>query len=102
MFELGGTFGWDESFKGKEEKQEAYIQNLNIPTHKNKSCFQFVDVFETLALIYVVNSEINKYKSKQLQEDEAEKLREKIQINLQNVEESKDFALSKTVAKKKQ
>ena len=77
---------------------------MNIPTHKNKTSFQFIDVFETLALLYVVNLEIKKYLEKQVKtakEEDTEKMREEIQLNLKNLEENEDLLLAKSVAKKK-
>ena len=101
MFELGGSFGWDSYYKDNPEKQTQFMKSLVIPTHRNKTCFQFVDVFETLALLYVVNMEMQKFidkASKEAQDEQA--LRNKIQLDLQKVENAGN-TLALTVAKKK-
>ncbi len=59
MFELGTPLGWDETMQFDEEAQDKFIEEMALETYQGGS-FGFLNVFENLALLVVVNSEMTK------------------------------------------
>jgi hypothetical protein len=42
-------------------KQQEYLAEVNLPKHNNQKDYQFMDVFENLALLMIVKKEVKDY-----------------------------------------
>ncbi|CDW81684.1 voltage-gated ion channel superfamily [Stylonychia lemnae] len=58
---LGEPLGWDDTFDFNYLKQINYLDEVNLPKYNAHTDYQFMDVFESLALLMIVKKEVRKY-----------------------------------------
>jgi len=61
LLSLGEPLGWDFTYLNNFEKQQEYLANVSIPVRNKGKNYQFMDVLENLALLMIVNKEIEEY-----------------------------------------
>ena len=54
MQNLGQPLGWDESYKNDLDKQNQFIDNINLPTYNNCTQYSFEDIIENLVMLSVI------------------------------------------------
>ena len=60
MIKLGKPLGWMEEYRNDFEKQDLFLEELNIPTYNEFADFLFYDVVQALVKVYLVNHEMRK------------------------------------------
>eukprot|EP00347_Sterkiella_histriomuscorum_P008485 403344914 len=58
---LGDPLGWDSSYEFNYLKQEEYLALVDLPKYNHHKDYQFMDVFENLALLMIVRKEVSDY-----------------------------------------
>ncbi len=53
--------GWDKSFEYNYLKQQEYLAEVNLPKYNKQKDYQFMDVFEHLALLMIIKKEVDEY-----------------------------------------
>lgn len=58
---LGEPLGWEEDYTFNYLKQLNYLDEVSLPKYNAGKDYQFMDVFESLALLMIVKKEVKKY-----------------------------------------
>ena len=60
LLDLGGPLGFDESYHGARFLQDKFIASLELPTYKNFSSYQFLDILDALSFRLMVLDHIKR------------------------------------------
>ena len=61
LLDLGEPLGWDSTFKSDHLKQYNFITEMNLLSYHNSQHYNFIEVLENLAMLLILNMEIDKY-----------------------------------------